>query len=182
MHRARRDLHPHGPSAGRRRQHGVPDTGDAAQLLLDVSVGGTRTTEVPRGRRVGLVELDVAAAGPGTSQRVVRITLGRVHDDLRGAGHDGLGQPDDEHVIATRLAGVLRIHAPVDVTIRVRPRGAADQAATPRLACLGIRGVVPEVEVSRDAGPVNVQAGAVVDVLQVAPGRRAVLASAPYAE
>ena len=42
--------------------------------------------------------------------------------------------------------------------------------------------VGPEEEVPRDAGPVDVQSHPVVDVLEVPPGRRAVLASAPDTE
>src|SRR5260221_3807167 len=136
--------------------------------------GRARAPERSRGRGVGLVELDVAAPGARTAQGVIRIEFGRIDDDA------GLRQADDELIVNARFARVPGLDDPIDVTDQVRPRGAADEAGSGRPA-VGIRTRV-DLHVRGDAGPVNVQADAVVDVLQMSPGRRAVLASAPDAE
>lgn len=123
------------------------------------------------------MQLNVGTAGPGTAQRVVRIEFGRID------GGAGLRQPNRECIIHTWLADVLGPHDKVDVTVQVRLGGATNVTGTGRLARLGVGArVAVEVEVCRDAGPVNVQVCAVVVVLQMAPGRRPVLAFAADAE
>src|SRR5438876_9413066 len=140
--------------------------------------GGAITPELSHGRWVGVVELDVAATGPRAAQRVIRIEFGRIEDV---DGDDaGCRQPDDGLIVDARFACVSGEHDPIDVTVLVRPGCAANAAGTDRLAA-GV-GTRVHLQVRRDAGPVNVQARAMVDVLQMPPGRRAVLASAPDAE
>src|SRR5581483_2544176 len=68
----------------------------------------------------------------------------------------------------------------IDVTEQVGPGRAANEPGASGLAVGAGTGVL--LEVPRDAGPVDVQSGAMVDVLQMPPGRRAVLAAAADAE
>src|SRR5258706_593089 len=136
--------------------------------------GRARTSEGSRGRGVGLVELDVSAPGARAAQCVIQIEFGRIDDDAE------LRQPDDELIVDARFACVPGCDDPIDVTEQVRPRGAADEAGPSRPA-VGV-GTRVDLHVRRDAGPVNVQAHAVVDVLQMPPCWRAVLAPAPDAE
>src|SRR6266436_8562184 len=136
--------------------------------------GGAITPELSHGRGVGVVELDVAATGPRAAQRVIRIEFGRIDNDA------GLPQPDGELIVDARFACVSGYHEPIDVTVQVRPGCTANAAGTDRLAA-GV-GTRVHLEVPRDAGPVNVQARVMVLVLQMPPGRRAVLASASDAE
>src|SRR5439155_14571921 len=136
-----------------------------------------RRVEVPRGRPV---ELDVAAAAVA----VVQLVGGARQEEEVGRVDDGgaLCQLDVELVSSARLAGVVGPHDEIDVAEEVRPRGATDvTAAGPPASGVGSSELLV---VTRDARPVDVQAGAgaVVDVLQVPPGRRAVLAAAADAE
>src|SRR5689334_17857278 len=147
---------------------------DRASALILLAQGGAGTPEGSGGRRVGFVELDVSAAGARAAQGVIRVEFGRVDS------YAGLRQPDDELVIAARFAVVPGGDDPVDVTEQIRPGRSTDEPGTGRLT-VGARARV-DLHVRRDAGPVNVQVHAVVDVLQMPPGRRAVLASAPDAE
>src|SRR2546428_1491748 len=154
-----------------------PATGS---LLLQ---SGTRTSEGPRGRRVRLVELDVAPstvarrARSRRAQEVGKALRGRVIDDQAGYG---VPQPDVELIVDTGFTRVSGLHDEVDVTEQVRPGRAAHATGTGRPAFGG--GARVHLQVRRDAGPVNVQARAVVDVLQVPPGRRTVLAAPTDAE
>src|SRR6266699_1442536 len=156
-----------------------PATGS---LLLQ---SGTRTSEGPRGRRVRLMELDVAPstvarrARSRRAQEVGKALGGRVIDD-----HAGLvPYPNIELVFDTGLALVAGANNKVDVIVReglVRPRRAANETCTDRPALGG--GARAILEVPRDAGPVNVHTEPVVDVLQMPPGRRTVLAAPADAE
>src|SRR6266581_3482029 len=136
--------------------------------------GGARTPEGSRGRGVGFVELDVSASGARAAQCVIGIVFGCIQNDAESR------QPDDELIVDARFASVPGRDDPIDVAEQVRPGRAANVTGTRRPAV----GVVARVDldVRRDAGPVDVQAYAVVDVLQMPPGRRAVLASASDAE
>src|SRR5205809_7517233 len=107
---------------------------------------GALAAEVPGRRRVGLVELDVAAAGAGPAQRVVRIEFGRVQ------AHAGLGHPDGELVVAPGFAPVSGQDGPVDVAELVGPGRSADETGPRRLLARGRLALVDEA-VSRDAGP-----------------------------
>src|SRR5947208_1602635 len=135
---------------------------------------GAGTPEGSGRRGVGFVELDVSASRARTAQCVIRIEFGRIDDDA------GLRQPDDELIVVARLASVSGYDDPIDVAELVRPRRAANLAG-PGRAALGV-GARVDLQGRRDAGPVDVQSHPVVDVLEVPPGRRAVLASAPDTE
>src|SRR5436190_18847053 len=145
-----------------------------ANRLTPPKQGGARTPEGSGGRGVGLVELDVSASRARAAQGVSRTDFGRTDDDA------GLRQPDDELIIAARFASVSGFHDPIDVTEKVRPRRAANETGTDRPAL--VVGTRVHLHVGRDAGPMDVQPDAVVDVLQMPPGRRAVLAAASDAE
>src|SRR6267154_1935524 len=136
--------------------------------------GRAGASEGSRGRGVGLVELYVSAPGARAAQCVIRIEFGRIDDDAE------LRQPDHELIVDARFACVPGFDDPIDVTKQVRPRRAANEAGPGRPA-VGV-GTRVDLHVRRDAGPVNVQADAVVDVLQVPPCWRAALAPAPDAE
>src|SRR6266705_2621545 len=146
---------------------------------------GTRTSEGPRGRGVRLVELDIATT-VGTrgarSRRAQEVEpaaalRGRVIEDHVGSG---LPQPDVELVIDTGFPRVSGPHDEVDVTEQVRRGRTTNETCTDRPALGG--GARAILQVCRDAGPVDVQARAVVDVLQMPPGRRTVLAAPADAE
>ncbi len=155
-----------------------PATGSSLQ-------SGTRTSEGPRSRGVRLVELDVAA--PAVARRARSRRSQEVREALRSrVVHDHaelVPYPNIELVVDTGLALVVAANNKVDVIVReglVRPRRAANETGTGRLA-VGV-GTCTLLEVSRNAGPVNVHTEPVVDVLQVPPVRRAVLAAAADAE
>src|SRR3989442_378207 len=120
------------------------------------------------------MELDVATARAGTAQRVVRVGFGRINATVLGQ------QPDFEHVIDTRFAHVIYHNAELNVAKHVA-RGRATDTTDPGIGFVG--SAAPGPEVCRDAGPVHVQRRcvAMVDILQVPPGR-IVLATARYAE
>src|SRR5258707_10008955 len=111
-----------------------PATGS---LLLQ---SGTRTSEGPRGRRVRLVELDVAAptvarrARSRRAQEVGKALRGRVIDDQAGCG---VPQPDVELIIDPGFTRVSGLHDEVDVTEQVRCGRATNDAGTPRPALGG---------------------------------------------
>src|SRR6266702_3497358 len=137
-----------------------PATGS---LLLQ---SGTRTSEGPRGRRVRLVELDVAPstvarrARSRRAQEVGKALRGRVIDDHVGSG---LPQPDVELIVDTWFTRVSGLHDEVDVTEQVRSGRTTNATSTDRPAfVVGAR--VPLL-LRRDAGPVNGQAVTVVAVL-----------------
>src|SRR2546421_7600146 len=118
------------------------------------------------------MELVVATAMAGSAQRVVRVGFGRIN------GLTALGQPDFEHVIGARFAQVIYHNAELNVAKRVALGRATDTTG------MGIRWAgwaAPGPEVCRDAGPLHFQPLAVVDVLQVPPGK-IVLETARYAE
>src|SRR5258708_29234591 len=152
----------------------LDEAGHGSSLLQS----GTRTSEGPRGRRVRLVELDVAAptvarrARSRRAQEVGKALRGRVIDDQAGCG---VPQPDVELIIDPGFTRVSGLHDEVDVTEQVRCGRATNEAGTRRPALGG--GARVHLLVCRDAGPVDVQAVAVVDVLQMPPGRRTVLAA-----
>src|SRR6266850_8124872 len=114
------------------------------------------------------------------SQVVEGALRGRVVDDRAG----GIRQDDVELVINTWFSRIPGANGKVDVTELVGPGRATDLPGAGGLAGLGVRAVAAIIpkKVPRNAGPVNVEAGAVIDVLQVAPGRRTVLAAASNAE
>jgi hypothetical protein len=71
-----------------------------------------------------------------------------------------------------------RAYDEIDITIQVGARGTANLARAE-----GLRAVLRvDLDVGRNAGPVNVQASAVIDVFEMAPSGRAVLAAAADAE
>src|SRR6266568_3833537 len=146
---------------------------------------GTRTSEEPRGRGVRLVQLDVAAPP------VARRARSRRSQEVREALHSRVVHdhaelvpyPNIELVVDTGLALVVGANNKVDVIVReglVRPRRAANETGTDRPAFVG--GARAILKVPRDAGPVNVHTEPVVDVLQMPPGRRTVLAAPADAE
>src|SRR5260221_5208431 len=117
-----------------------------------------------RGRRVGLMELDVAAAGPVPAQRA--------------RGHEiAVVQADPEPVVPSRLPVVLHAHPEANRLPRVGPGEPADVA---RVGKGRVR------QVPRDLGAVDMIGGgpvetAVVHVVHVPP-EAAVLAPAVRAE
>src|SRR6266511_1935594 len=113
---------------------------------------GTRTSEEPRSRGVRLVQLDVAA--PAVARRARSRRSQEVREALRSrVVHDH-----------AELVPYPNIELVVDTGLAV-----------------GV-GTCTLLEVSRNAGRVNVHTEPVVDVLQVPPVRRAVLAAAADAE
>src|SRR5260370_31743341 len=134
------------------------------------------------------MKLDVSASAVSSRARSIRTQKVRkalrcrvVVDDCAG----GIRQPDVELVVNTRFSRVSGAHGKINVRERrvVGPGGATDFPGTGRLTGLRIRtGAIIPKKGPRNAGPVNVQAGAVIDVFEVAPGRRTVLASARDAE
>src|SRR5207245_4938587 len=110
--------------------------------------------------------------------------VGRVID-----GNAKLLDPDVQRVITTWSSPVSGVNGKVDITVQVRPGRATNPAGTGPLRVFVRRGLRVDLHVRRDAGPVHVQACAVVDVLQMAPvivlmtrQPGIVLASAPDAE
>src|SRR5229473_716048 len=135
------------------------------------------------------MQLDVSA--PAASRRGARsIRTQIVPSALRGRAvvDDCAGrirQTDVELVVDPGFSCVFGANGKINVRECrvVGPGGATDFPGTGRLARLRIRtGAIIDELIFRDTGPVNVQACAMVDVLQVAPGWRTVLASAPDAE
>ena len=131
------------------------------------------------------MELDVAA--PAGARRTWSIGTQVVGKALRGRvvdrGVRGICQADIELVVNSRFARVFGLNGKIDVTELVRPGRATDDPGARGLARLGVRAGSPvNEEVPRNAGPVNVQACAMVDVLQVTPSWRTVLASSSNAE
>jgi len=132
------------------------------------------------------MQLDVSAPAVSRGARSIRTQIvegafrGRVVDDRAG----GIRQDDVELVVNTWFSRIPGANGEVDVTELVRPGRATDLPGTGGLLGLGVRAVAAIIpkKVSRNAGPVNIQAGAVIDVLQVAPGRRTVFAPASNAE
>ena len=133
------------------------------------------------------MELDVSA--PAASRRgawsirtqiVPSALRGRaVVDDCAGR----IRQTDVELVVDSGFSCVFGANGKVNVTELVRPGRATDLPGTGGLMGLRVRaGAIIDELIFRDTGPVNVQACAMVDVLQVAPGWRTLLASAPDAE
>src|SRR5437870_1567931 len=112
-----------------------------------------QSTGGSHGRVVRLVKLDVATAQRDRPSVV----------DSRSA----CAQLDSERVSLAWFALVRGLDEPVDITEPIRPGRATNPTATGRVAR---RAIGPwEDEVPRDGGPVNVQACAVVDVLQMTP-------------
>jgi hypothetical protein len=105
---------------------------------------------------------------------MVRVALGRV-DEL-----SVFLQADDELVIGIWLARVFGVHEKVDVPEVVRLGCTTDLTGPPQLSVAVRRELVDE-DVGRDAGRVDVQACAFVDVFEMAPGRP-ILASGRKAE
>jgi len=131
------------------------------------------------------MELDVSA--PTVSRRAWSIRTQIVRKALRdGRVDDSAGrirQLDVELVVDPGFSCVFGANGKVNVTELVRPGRATDLPGTGGLMGLRVRaGAIIDELIFRDTGPVNVQACAMVDVLQVAPGWRTVLASAPDAE
>src|SRR5258707_3818084 len=95
-----------------------PATGS---LLLQ---SGTRTSEGPRGRRVRLVQLDVAPptvarrARSRRAQEVGKALRGRFIEDQVGKG---VPQPDVELIVDTVFPLVSCLPAQVDIAQQVRP-------------------------------------------------------------
>src|SRR5256885_8535079 len=133
--------------------------------MLKPGEGGPRPPGDPRGRIVGLVELDVATPAGAPAQRVVSAVEGRVDD------HTALGQLDVELVRGAWFARVRDSHSEVDVAVPVCPRRATNPPSTGRLAGLGVSARWSFGEVRRDVVPVDVQVEAVVMVFEVAPVR-----------
>jgi len=132
------------------------------------------------------MQLDVSAPAVSRGARSIRTQgvkgafRGRVVDDRAG----GIRQDDVELVVNTWLSRIPGANGKVDVTKLVGPGRATDLPGAGGLVGRRVRtvaAIIPK-KVPRNAGPVNVQAGAVIDVLQVAPGRRAVLAPASDAK
>src|SRR5947208_3733910 len=111
------------------------------------------------------------------SIKVRRALCGRVIDD----SDPRLRQLDVERVIDARFTGVCHRNGKADVAELVRCGRAAYATGAGRLAVV-VDAVAPEVEVRRDAGPVDVQTQVVIDVLQMPEGRRTVLAAAADTE
>src|SRR5437870_3661879 len=117
------------------------------------------------------MELDVSAPAVSWGARSVRTQI--VESALRGrvVVHDcvvRIRQPDVELVVDPWFARVFGPNGKVDVTVQVCPGRSADAPRPSWLACPRVRaGAVIEEEVPCDAGPVNVQAGAMIDVLKV---------------
>ncbi len=132
------------------------------------------------------MQLDVSAPAVSRGARSIRTQIvegtfrGRVVDDRAG----GIRQDEVELVVNTWFSRIPGANGKVDVTELVGPGRATDLPGAGGLVGLGVRAVATIIpkKVPRNAGPVNVQAGAVIDVLQVAPGRRTVLAAASNAE
>src|SRR6266446_4136442 len=155
--------------------------GRPAQGLSRLLGGGTSH---PGGARAGggshgrPVELDVAAAAVAVVQLVrgkQEIQIRRVDENICPL----LGQLDVELVGDTRLAGVRGAYGEIDVVVwrcQVRPCLAADDTGAGQ-PVFGVEAVLAVLEVVRNARPVDVQADVVVHVLQVPPGRCAVLAA-----
>lgn len=132
------------------------------------------------------MQLDVSA--PVVTRRARSIRTQIVESALRGRVVDdcarGIGQDDVELVVDTWFSRVPGANGKIDVTELVRPGSATDLPGTHWLARFRVRAVatiIPE-KVACNTGPVNVQACAVINVLEVPPGRRTVLASASHAE
>ena len=133
-------------------------------------------TEIPGALpAVRLLEVKFAtAAAAGTAQRTVRVALGRV-DELFI-----FRQPNDEFVIGIWLARVFGLHPKIDVPEVVRLGRTTDLTGPPELA-VAVGWELVDEDVGRDAGGVDVQACAFVDVFEMAPGRP-ILASGGDAE
>src|SRR6266404_1897143 len=133
------------------------------------------------------MQLDVSApAGSRHGARSIRTQVvpsalrGRVVDDSAG----GIRQDDVELVVHTWFSSIPGANGKVDVAELVGPGRATDLPCTGGLVGLRVRAVaaiIPE-EVSRNTGPMDVQARTVIDVFQVAPRWRTVFASACDAE
>jgi len=133
------------------------------------------------------MELDVSA--PAASRRGARsIRTQIVPSALRGRAvvDDRAGrirQTDVELVVDPGSPASLARNGKVNVTELVRPGRATDLPGTGGLMGLRVRaGAIIDELIFRDTDPMNVQACAMVDVLQVAPGCEPCLASAPDAE
>src|SRR6266571_5272174 len=116
------------------------------------------------------MELDVAT--PAIARRAWSIRAQIVGKALVGRVINGkaeLFEPDVERVIDTWFASVSGVNGKVDITVQVRPGRATNPTGTGPLRVFIRRGLRVDLHVRRDAGPVHVQAGAVVDVLQMAP-------------
>jgi len=132
------------------------------------------------------MQLDVSAPAVTRGARSIRTQIvegalrGRVVDD--GAG--GIRQDEVELVVHTWFSPIPGANGKVDVTKLVGSGRATDLPGTGGLLGLGVRAVTAIIpkKVPGNTGPVNVEARAVIDVLQVAPGRRTVLAAASDAE
>src|SRR6266576_5427314 len=109
------------------------------------------------------MQLDVSApATSGRGTRSVRTQI--VEGALRGCvvvddGAGGIGQADVELVVGTWFARIPGANGKVDVTELVGPGRATDLSRTGGLVGLRVRAVAAIIpkEVSRNAGPVNVQ-------------------------
>src|SRR6266566_5844500 len=123
------------------------------------------------------MKLDISASAVSSRARSIRTQKVRkalrcrvVVDDCAG----GIRQPDVELVVNTRFSRVSGANGKVDVRERrvVRPGRATDLPGTDGLACLRVRtvaAIIPK-KVPRDAGPVNVQTGAMIDVFDLTQG------------
>src|SRR5260370_42337044 len=114
------------------------------QCLKSIRIGGARASEAPRGRRIGLMKLDVSASAVSSRARSIRTQKVRkalrcrvVVDDCAG----GIRQPDVELVVNTRFSRVSGAHGKINVRERrvVGPGGATDFPGTGRLTGLRIR-------------------------------------------
>src|SRR5260370_40033449 len=136
---------------------------------------------------MGFMQLDVPA--PAASRRGARsIRTQIVPSALRGRAvvDDCAGrirQTDVELVVDPGFSCVFGANGKINVRECrvVGPGGATDFPGTGRLTGLRIRtGAIIPKKVPRNAGPVNVQAGAVIDVFELAPGRPPVLSPPPH--
>src|SRR5207247_1979652 len=116
------------------------------------------------------MELDVAA--PAIARRAWSIRAQIMGKALVGRVIDGnaeLLEPDVERVINTWFSPVSGVNGKVDITVQVRPSRATNPTGTGPLRVFVRRGLRVDLHVRRDAGPVHVQACAVVVVFQMAP-------------
>src|SRR5437762_6318218 len=120
------------------------------------------------------VELDVAAARAATAQREVLL---RVFGHING-GPRLVPPPHEETIGVARLAPVVGHNAEIDVTKQVRRGCATNEAGAVRPPRLGVSAIVTAPDVRRDARRSNVEAVALVGVVEMSPGHRAILASA----
>ena len=114
------------------------------------------------------------------TQKVWEALYCRVINDaaVRLASH-----ADVKLIVDTRFAGVAGPQRKINVTELVCSGVSADKPRTNRLA-IGVGAVAAVVEnlISRNRGPMGIQARAMVVILEVTPSWRTVLASAGYSK